>query len=228
VKAIAAHRVAARRRSSDAGAEEVMARFLRSVASATVLVLLWPCVADTQTRPAATAVASPDFRVWVIGDTATGFTAQIGRYFELRRQLEGGLPVPVVTDDVRQIRRGTRSLAKAIRLARPGAVQGEFFTPETSVEIRRALTRIMTATVWSVIMDDNPGAFSHEIDGSYPDGAPRSTMPGLVLAQLPSLPDGIEFRFAGPHLILYDVRANTIIDRLPDAIGCTDWCGRVR
>ena len=201
-----------------------MARFLRSVASATVLTLLWPCVADTQTRPVATAVASPDFRVWVVGDTSIGFTAQIGRYFELRRQLEGGLPVPAVTDDVRQIRRGTRSLAKAIRLARPGAVQGEFFTPETSVEFRRVLALVMTATVWSVIMDDNPGAFSHEIDGSYPDGAPRSTMPGLVLAQLPSLPDGIEFRFAGPHLILYDVRANTIIDRLPDAIECTDRC----
>jgi len=34
------------------------------------------------------------------------------------------------------------------------------------------------------------------------------------------LPDGIEFRFVGRHLILYDVRANTIIDRLPDAIEC--------
>ena len=203
-----------------------MDRFLRSVASATVLTLWLPCVGDTQTRPVAAAVASPDFRVWVVGDPATDFTAQIGRYFELRRRLEGGLPVRAVTTDVRQIRRGTRSLAKAIRLARPGAVPGEFFTVETSVEFRRVLALVMTSTVWAVIMDDNPGAFAHKIDGPYPDGAPRSTMPGIVLAHLPPLPDDIEFRFAGRNLILYDVRANTIIDRLPYAIECTDRCDR--
>jgi hypothetical protein len=142
--------------------------------------------------------------------------------------LEVGLPVVTVTNDVRQIRRGTRSLAKAIRLARVGAAQGEFFTAETSVELKRVLAAVMTATVWVVIMEENPGAFKHEIDGAYPDGASRSTMPGIVLAQLPYLPDGIEYRFAGPHLMLYDVRANTIIDLLPDAIECTARCNDER
>ena len=195
-----------------------MARFLSSAAFATVLTVLLPCVANAQTLPGAAGRPNPDFTVRVVGGTASDFPAQIGKYFELRRRLEAGLPVVTVTDDVRQIRRGTRSLARAIRLARVGAVQGEFFTVETGVELRRSLAVVMTATVWAVIMDHNPGAFESEIDGAYPDGASRSTMPGIVLAQLPHLPDGIEFRFAGPHLILYDVRANTIIDRLPDAI----------
>jgi hypothetical protein len=74
--------------------------------------------------------------------------------------------------------------------------------------------------MWAVIMDDNPGAFRQDIDGTYPEGKALSTMPGLVLAQLPGLPDDIQFRFIGRHLILYDVRANTIIDRMPDAIRC--------
>jgi hypothetical protein len=45
-------------------------------------------------------------------------------------------------------------------------------------------------------------------------------MPGLLLARLPGLPGDIQFRFVGRDLILYDVRANTIIDRMPDAIRC--------
>ena len=201
-----------------------MTLFLRAVTFATVLAIALPCVAQTQVRPTATGVTTPDFAVLIVDYSPTGFADQIGRYYELRRRLEAGLPVLIVTDDVRQIRSGTRSLASAIRLARHGAVQGEFFTAETSVEFRRVLALIMTANVWAAIMDDNPGAFSHEIDGSYPDGRTHSTMPGIVLARLPHLPDGIEFRFTGPHLILHDVRANTIIDRLPDAIECTDRC----
>ena len=83
------------------------------------------------------------------------------------------------------------------------------------------LASIMDARTWAVIMDDNPGTFGHDIDGEYPDGKPLSTMPGVLLARLPELPDDIQFRFVGRDLILYDVRANTIIDRIPDAIRCS-------
>jgi hypothetical protein len=127
-----------------------------------------------------------------------------------------------MTDDVGQLRRGRRALAQAIRDARPRAVQGEFFTAATSTQFQFVLAGIMDAKMWAVIMDENPGAFGHDIDDAYPDGKTFSTMPGLVLARLPELPDDIQFRFVGRHLILYDVRANTIIDRLPDAIRCTN------
>jgi hypothetical protein len=145
----------------------------------------------------------------------------VTRYFDLRGRLADGLPAVTMTDDPREIRRRQRSLAKAIRLARLGAVQGEFFTVAAAAEFKFVLAVIMNAKVWAVIMDDNPGALRHDIDGTYPDGATRSTMPGVVLARLPRLPDGVEYRFLGRHLILHDVRANTIIDRLPYAI---DYC----
>jgi hypothetical protein len=74
-------------------------------------------------------------------------------------------------------------------------------------------------------MDDNPGKFSHAIDGTYPEGRTFSTMPALLLAQLPGLPHDIQFRFVGRDLILYDVRANTIIDRMPSAIRCKRTTG---
>jgi hypothetical protein len=80
----------------------------------------------------------------------------------------------------------------------------------------------MTPARRAVIEDDNPGQFSHRINGTYPDGTPLSTMPAAILAVLPVLPSGLEYRFLGQHLILLDTKANVILDRLPCAIGCVE------
>jgi len=184
-----------------------------------MLAILLPCVGATQTLPETEAVTG-QFHVQVWGETGTVFTDRIGNYYDLRARLQHQLPTVVVTDSVRQIRRGTRALAHAIRVARPGAVQGEFFTAATGTEFKRVIALITTVGVCAAIMDDNPRAFTHAIDGSYPSGKSLATMPGIILARLPPLPNDIEFRFVGRHLILYDVRANTIIDRLPYAIDC--------
>jgi len=194
----------------------------RSAAIAVVLTLSQPGAGSAQTSSATPGDLVPVFRVEIWADTVTDFTIRVDAYSELRRQLESRLTAVTVTDDVRQITRARRALARAIRVARPGAVQGEFFTAATSAQFQLVLAGVMNATMWAAIMDDNPGAFGHDIDGTYPDEKTFSTMPGLVLARLPELPDDIQFRFLGPHLILYDVRANTIIDRMPDAIRCTN------
>ena len=47
-------------------------------------------------------------------------------------------------------------------------------------------------------------------------------MPPNILARLPSLPDDIQYRFLGRHLILLDTRASVILDRIPYAIQCAD------
>ena len=194
---------------------------LKSAVIAVVLTISQPGAGSAQTSSATTDDLVPVFRAEVWADTVTDFTNRVTAYSELRRQLESRLPAVTVTDDVDQIRRGRRSLARAIRVARPGAAQGEFFTAATTAQFQLVLTRMMDAEMWAVIMDENPGAFGHDIDGTYPDGKTFSTMPILVLARLPELPDDIQFRFVGRHLILYDVRANTIIDRMSEPIRCT-------
>ena len=78
----------------------------------------------------------------------------------------------------------------------------------------------MNPSLWAVIMDDNPGTFGHDIDEEYPEGKPFSTVPSIVLTRLPQLPEDVQFRFIGRDLILYDAKADTIIDRLPRAIQC--------
>ena len=201
---------------------EGMRNLLRSAVVAVAMTLGQPGAGTAQTS-APTPDIVPRFRVAIWVDPLTEFADRVDAYSELRRGLEERLPEVTVTDDVGQLRRARRSLAKAIRRARDGASQGEFFTPAASAQLHLVLGGVMDTTMCEVIMHDNPGGFRHSIDGTYPDGKAFSTMPGLLLARLPVLPDGIQYRFIGRYLILYDVRANTIIDRMPDAIRCGKW-----
>ena len=198
-----------------------MVDLFRSAVIAIAITMAQPGAGTAQTFVATTDELIPSFRAEVWVDAVTDFTVRVLAYSDLRQQLAGRLKPVTQTADVRQLRRERHSLARAIRGARLGSVQGEFFTAATTAQLQLVLTRIMDPTMCAAIMDENPGAFAHKIDGAYPDGKTLSTMPGLLLARLPGLPDDIQFRFIGRHLILYDVRANTIIDQMPNAIRCT-------
>ena len=150
------------------------------------------------------------------------FDARVLDYFDLRTTLEDGLPAQHVTANPADNIEIQRTLARRIRRARAGALRGAIFTPAISVEFRRILLVETTPETRATIMDENPGQFSHRINGDYPKRRPLSTMPGTFLAVLPVLPDGLEYRFLGPHLILHDTRANVILDAMSCAIACID------
>lgn len=190
------------------------------LAIAVMLIVGSQGYAQTPTPPP--TPEAPAFRVQVWGYIAADFSARIWRYSELRSELEKGLPGLRVTEDVREIRRAQRALAKRIRVARDGARQGDIFTAAIGVEFREVLRLEMDADTWAAIMDDNPGEFSNRINGTYPGKRPLSTVPPHILARLPRLPEDVQYRFVGRHLILLDTRANLILDRIPYAIRCAD------
>jgi hypothetical protein len=174
-------------------------------------------------RPAATMQTSADPQCRVERDNVvTDFSARVVDYFDSRSELEKGLPALIVTNDPAQIRKAVRALQERIRLARAEERRGEIFTPTISREFRKALTAEMNDHTWAAIMDDNPGEFSIRVNGTYPEGKPLSTVPPNILAALPRLPDDIQYRFVGRHLILLDTRAYVILDWIPFAI---DWPG---
>jgi hypothetical protein len=55
------------------------------------------------------------------------------------------------------------------------------------------------------------------VNGSYEPAASFSTMPATLLMRLPSLPEEVEYRFVGKHLLLRDTSANIILDYILDA-----------
>ena len=188
-------------------------------------VVLLTCVASfASAQSPRDDPATPRFTELVVVRSAirADFDALVLEYFDLRTTLEEGLPAQRVTDNPAENIEIQRRLARRIRRARAGALSGAIFTPAISTEFRRILMLEMTPQTLEAILDDNPGQFSHRINGDYPKRRPLSTMPGTFLAVLPVLPDGLEYRFLGHQLILHDTRANVILDRMPCAIECVE------
>ena len=60
--------------------------------------------------------------------------------------------------------------------------------------------------------------FRSVINKRYPDEVPLATMPPKLLANLPTLPDQLEYRFVYNDLILMDDHAHVILDFIVDAM----------
>jgi hypothetical protein len=147
------------------------------------------------------------------------FKARVDKYVELRKKADDSAPPIKKTDDAAELRTAQHALAERIGAARTPAKQGEIFTPEIAARFRKLLRpEAKDPGTKASIKDDNPGNIPFKVNGPYPSKEALSTMPPNVLASLPPLPKDIEYRFVAKHLILRDVRANLIIDYIPNAI----------
>jgi len=185
---------------------------------AIALILMMASAAYAQAPNANRSGDMSHFGRGIRGEIAADFSARVWSYFDLRSEVEKGLAARRVTADPAEITKAVRALAERIRVARVNAKQGDFFTPAVSMAFRKALLGEMSSDTWAAIMDDNPGELTVPINGSYPDGKPLSTVPPNVLALLPRLPEDVQYRFVGRDLILFDMRANLILDQMPQAI----------
>jgi hypothetical protein len=161
-----------------------------------------------------------EFNVEVLGDKLADFTTRIEAYAELRRSLEQGLPPLKVTDDPSEILRAERLLARRIRKARAGAGRGDIFTEDIRHGFRQLLRPVTNPATCALIDDDNPGEFQYPINSEYPKDKPLSTVPAAMLGVLPQLPADVFYRFLDSDLILHDLRANVILDRIDNAVRC--------
>jgi hypothetical protein len=195
----------------------VYAEGMRRVFPLAVLVILAGATgaAAQQTPP-----GQPEFKVQIWGFAAADFATRMSEYEKLRAKLQRGLPELKVTDDPRDIFVAERALAARIRVARAGSRRGGIFTPEIAAAFREVLRLETRTSTCATIRDDNPGELEYRTNGSYPKDEPLSTVPVGILNLLPSLPEDVNYRFVGRHLILHDTRANVILDRLSNAMRC--------
>ena len=167
--------------------------------------------------------AAPDYRVVVLGhfdaETLAAFNQRIENYASLRSKLEEGLPPLRVTANADEIEAFERALARRLRDSR-GSKPSRIFPSAMRRQIRWLLVTQADAATIEMIMDDNPGEFGVDINETYSRDRPVATMPPKILQLLPDLPRDVEYRFVGRHLILYDVRANMVIDEITYALRC--------
>jgi hypothetical protein len=158
-------------------------------------------------------LANPDAKVLL------DFNERVKAYIDLRKKADDGAPPLKETEDPAKIKTAQTALATRIKAARAGAKHGDIFTPEITVRFRRLLRpEVKDPDTKKLIQDDNPGSFKFNINGFYPETEPLSTVPPNVLQSLPQLPEDLEYRFVGKHMILRDARANIIIDYIPNAL----------
>lgn len=217
ILALAPHRRA--RVVADADTRAVAPRDTRSSAVAAferALVFLLVTAALAAAAGAQTPPTNPTAAI------LAAFTKRVQDYADLRKSVESPEAKPTKTEDPEKLVDAQAQLAQRIRAARAHAKRGDLFTAETRAVFVRLLNPTLRggdgAENAKAIREDNPGRLPLEVNAPYPKSAPLSIVPPDVLAALPRLPDEIEYRFVGPHLILYDARAGLVIDYLPNAM----------
>ena len=150
------------------------------------------------------------------------FAARIQYYMDVRDLAAATVPDQAVSPDPARIRHVSEALAAAIRSVRIDARQGDIFTPRIAAVFRAAIASgchgdyaDLLATVTEELDAPLPAAVVH---GRWPEGVPVATMPPDLLAALPWLPPGLQYRFVNRDLALIDIDANLIVDFVPDAI----------
>ena len=149
-----------------------------------------------------------------------GFSDRVQQYISLQKKVESSLPKQSTTNDPAQIDVHRKALAQAIRVARQDAKPGDVFgdAGQQIREIMRRDAHDRTIRDAFAAMEEVPKQTRPAVNAEYPEKASLATVPPLILARLPRLPAGIEYRFMGRDLILRDANSNLIVDLLRDAV----------
>jgi hypothetical protein len=163
-----------------------------------------------QTAPAnARAAALKDF-----DDRCNG-------YLKLREELAKKLDPLTPTASAPDLQSRQQALAAALKSARAGAKQGDMIPLPVQRYIRAAVKadfakRRPAAKQASLV--EVPHAPTPAINRTYPEQAALPTMPPLLLANLPPLPDNLQYRFYGRHVVLLDGDTQIIVDYITDVL----------
>ena len=142
------------------------------------------------------------------------FDKRIAAYLDVQKKAIADLPDLKKTDDPVEITSREVAMGEAIRAARANAKPGDIIAPEVADNLRKLIKtdfEARTALEKKMMKDEIP-PFAPKLNQSYPSEHPLATFPATLLAVMPTLPEGLEYRFVADALIIRDIKANIIID----------------
>lgn len=155
-------------------------------------------------------------------------------YVQMHRRLESQIGAIQLNSTVAEVNRTIQELAAAIRAERPGAKQGDFFTPALATELRARINSALRDngfTPGDVRQNERLEAIEADtgalrVNGTFPWVLATAMFP-CVIAALPPLSAELQYRIVGDMLVLIDVHASLILDLLPHALVETtfEWAG---
>jgi hypothetical protein len=146
------------------------------------------------------------------------FNKAVAAYVEVHQKADGQVPSLKRTDDPKEISSREIALGDAIRTIRAGARPGDLMAPGIANEFRRLIKkdyRSRSRTEQKIFLDEIP-PFRPTVNQRYPSESPLATFPATLLEVMPKLPDKLEYRLLRDALILRDVKANIVVDFIPD------------
>lgn len=152
------------------------------------------------------------------------FREEVEEYIELRKKLESKLPPLPRQAAPAKVHSYEIELEKLIARARARSQEGDIFVSEIRPLIRRLCRSVLTTAEGKALLAEireeaeERISVPARINTRYPDEIPISTVPYDLLKVLPPLPDVLEYRFLGRHLILLDIDARIIVDVIRNVI----------
>src|SRR5688572_1355010 len=150
---------------------------------------------------------------------AAEFKKRVDAYLTLRKAVTQKYPEVKETGDPIKIHEREVGLGKGIAMARPHAKAGDVFGPAS-----RYLLKIVeddwnsrSAADQKAILGEIPRGLMLKVNQPYPPTIPLASVPAKLLAQLPMLPEELEYRLVDRRLLLRDRDANVIVDVLVGA-----------
>jgi hypothetical protein len=146
------------------------------------------------------------------------FEKRVDSYLKLRRDIEAEMGRLRTTQSQEKISHHEGDLRHKLRETRTGAREGDIFTPEISMEIRRLIGLAMQPAdadhIKQSLRRSEPVELHLKVNDKYPEQVPLQTTPPTLLGNLPKLPPEIEYRITGRDLVLLDAKADLVIDVL--------------
>lgn len=155
------------------------------------------------------------------GAAVKEFRDRAQAYLEQQKEIAKGLPPLKNTNDAAELTGREDELGRRIALARATAKPGEFIGSNLEPYVREAVKKDWAnrpSDARLAVGEDLPRTDLAKINAVYPKDQPLSTVPASLLAALPPLPEGLEYRLVGRHLIVRDVTANLVIEVLPNVL----------
>lgn len=146
------------------------------------------------------------------------FKSRVESYADLHRRLAKGDAKQDKNSTPSEINSAKTVLAAKTKAARADAKQGDIFSPSIRPVFRRLLAPELKGedgrNAKAVLKDDAPapGSVPFKVNAAYPENQPRPTVPANLLLTLPPLPEPLEYRIVGQHLLLLDTATDLIVD----------------
>jgi len=149
------------------------------------------------------------------------FETRLNGYVALRAKLAKELKPLSPTPSASDLAARQESLAAALRQSRKMAKQGDLIPTTVATQLRN----VVKADFQQRTPDARQAAFSEVanagtpvINRTYPAEAALPTVPPLLLAKLPVLPDNLQYRFIDRHLVILDGDTELIIDYVSNVL----------